>query len=64
MEHTNLLIQQIFIKPLLWSMAMQGKVYSLLPWTKQSIEKGTGMEINSLLDKQKVYWTKIALVKM
>lgn len=50
MEHTNLLIQQMFIKPFLCAVAMQGEVYCLLPWTKQSIEKETRAN-ESLLDK-------------
>lgn len=49
-EHTNLLIQQMFIKPHLCAMAMQREVYSLLPWTVVSIEKKERSK-QSLLDK-------------
>ena len=56
-EHSNLLIQQMFIKTLLCAVVMQREVYSPLPWEKkQSLEKKRGAN--------KVYWTKIALVKM
>lgn len=38
MEHTNSLIEQMFVKPFLCAVTMQREVYSLLPWTAQSIE--------------------------